>query len=47
MINEIVRARKVLNVYLKKNTSDYDFSNFISNLDGKEITSMKAIANIN
>ena len=29
------------------NTSDYDFSNFISNLDGKEITSMKAIANIN
>ena len=25
MINEIVRARKVLNVYLQKNTSDYEF----------------------
>lgn len=25
MINEIVRARRVLNVYIKKNISDYDF----------------------
>ena len=28
MINEIVRARKVLNVYLKKDVSDYDFKKY-------------------